>query len=320
MRAVTIPARAGRAVVRWWLSPVALARIAVLRVALYLFTIWDLFVLTHDVIGHGYSRELYQPTLIGRVLPLPEPTPTGGYVMQWTLVVTCLATPVLMACAARPLQWAGRVTGWVAGVVFLAWMENSQGFAYVSHDHMALVLALLLLPTVPPARFTDQTPSEAAGWAIRCIQIAVVMTYFGSALQKIVRTGGLFNWPNSSVIVWSLLRRGRSAVSWSTDYPGLLRVGQWMLFIAELASPAALWLRGRFLYLAVALVCVFHLITYIALGIHFLPTVICWLAFLPLERLVPWARRVLRLGSRSSAADGAPTAAAELPSAPAELR
>jgi len=306
-----------RAVGRWWVSPVALARVAVLRAALYLFTIWDIFVLTHDVIGHGYSRELYQPTLIGRVLPIPDPTPTGGYVMQWTLVATCLATPVLMACAARSLQWAGRVTGWVAGVVFLAWMENSQGFAYVSHDHMALVLALLLLPTVPPARFTDQTPSEAAGWAIRCLQVAVVMTYFGSALQKIVRTGGLFNWPNSSVIVWSLLRRGRSAVSWSTDYPGLLKVGQWILFLAELASPVVLWLRGRLLYVAVALVCVFHLITYVALGIHFLPTVICWLAFLPLERLVPWARRRFGLGSSD---DGAALEGAVVPSAAAELR
>ena len=33
--------------------------------------------------------------------------------------------------------------------------------------------------------------------------------------------------------------------------------------------------------------CLFHLMTYIALGIHFLPTVICWAAFLPLEKLVP---------------------------------
>ncbi|MGC5168667.1 hypothetical protein [Luteimicrobium sp. DT211] len=318
MNATTGVGRAARTTARWWLSPVALARIAVLRAALYLFTIWDIFVLTHDVIGHGYSRELYQPTLIGRVLPLPEPTPTGGYVMQWTLVATCLATPVLMACAARPLQWAGRVTGWVAGVVFLAWMENSQGFAYVSHDHMALVLALLLLPTVPPARFTDQTPSEAAGWAIRCIQIAVVMTYFGSALQKIVRTGGLFAWPNSSVIIWSLMRRGRSVVSWSIDYPGLLRVGQWILFIAELLSPIALWVRGRLVYAVFALICVFHLITYIALGIHFLPTVICWLAFLPLERLVPWARRrVLHLPAPDDALAGA---VADAPSAAAELR
>ncbi|MEY9259578.1 hypothetical protein ABH903_002612 [Brevibacterium epidermidis] len=31
----------------------------------------------------------------------------------------------------------------------------------------------------------------------------------------------------------------------------------------------------------------FHLMTYLALGIHFPPTVICWAAFLPLEKLVP---------------------------------
>jgi cytochrome c biogenesis protein CcdA len=45
--------------------------------------------------------------------------------------------------------------------------------------------------------------------------------------------------------------------------------------------------KGRWLYGVVAFFCLFHLMTYLALGIHFLPTVICWAAFLPLEKLVP---------------------------------
>jgi len=54
-----------------------------------------------------------------------------------------------------------------------------------------------------------------------------------------------------------------------------------------------LWLRGRWLYLAIATFCGFHLLTFAALGIHFLPTVVCWAAFLPLER-VAGARRWVR--------------------------
>ncbi|PJI93990.1 hypothetical protein [Luteimicrobium subarcticum] len=289
-------------VARWWLWPAPLARIAWLRAVLYAFTIWGLFVLTHDVIGHGHSPDLYQPTLIGRVLPFPDPTPANGPIMQWVLVATCLATPVLMALPQRAAQWAGRVTGWTVGLVFLAWMENSQGFAYVSHDHMALVLALLILPTVPPAGFGSQERSEAAGWVLRCVQVAVVMTYFGSALCKIVATGGLFAWPNGTVFTWALMRRGASMLNWALEYPALLRVGQWILFLVELASPVVLWLRGRWLYAAVLLFCCFHLMTWLALGIHFLPTVVCWLAFLPLERILP-AARARRAGNAGAAQD-----------------
>jgi hypothetical protein len=293
---------------RWWFWPAPLARIAMLRAVLYLFTIWDIFYLTHDVIGHGYSIELYQPTLIARVLPFPDPTPTGGYVMQWTLVLTCLATPVLTALPQRAAQIAGRVTGWVAGIVFLAWMENSQGFGYVSHDHMALVIALLLLPTIQPARFGTTERSEAAGWALRCVQIAVVMTYFGSALVKIVHTGGFFAWPNSSIFAWSVLRRGSGLVRWSVDYPVLLKVGQWILFLIELSSPVVLWLRGRALYAAIVLFLCFHLLTYVALGISFIPTVVCWLAFVPLERIVPAVRRRLARSTAGGPADPAASA------------
>ncbi|MGI3786222.1 MAG: hypothetical protein ACRYG2_36215, partial [Janthinobacterium lividum] len=34
----------------------------------------------------------------------------------------------------------------------------------------------------------------------------------------------------------------------------------------------------------------FHVFTVALLYIHFAPTVVCWLAFAPLERLLPWWR------------------------------
>jgi hypothetical protein len=156
---------------------------------------------------------------------------------------------------------------------------------------MALAVACWVLPTIGRAGFSDQRRSEAAGWAVRCIQVAVVLTYIGSAFMKWIRTGSPIIWANSSVFTWAIMRRGTDLVRWTLEQPAILRVAQWVLIIAEFASPVVLFLRGRLLALSIAFYLGFHLMTYLALGIHFLPTVICWLAFMPLERLVPWAQR-----------------------------
>jgi hypothetical protein len=53
-----------------------------------------------------------------------------------------------------------------------------------------------------------------------------------------------------------------------------------------------LWLRGRALLAAAIFWMGFHVFTLAILYIHFAPTAICWLAFVPLERLGSWLRRV----------------------------
>ncbi len=285
--------RAGRAVVAWWVRPVPLARIAVLRTVLYLFVVWDVLYLTNDVLGHAYAPDLARPLLLSRLLHLPGPSVP----LAWTLLVLVVVASLVAATGRLP-----RLAGWTAGIAFLLWMLDSQGFSYVSHDHMALVLALLVLPTVGRARFTDTGSSEAAGWAIRVIQVATVLTYFGSAVVKWVRAGSPWAWANGSVFVWAIMRRGSEAIRWTLEVPVLLHVGQWVLLVAEFLAPVALALRGRLLLALVAFFLVFHAMTFVALGIHFLPTAVCWLAFAPSERLVPWvqdraagvARRVRR--------------------------
>lgn len=289
--------QAGRAVAGWWLAPVPLARIAVLRTAIYLFVIWDVLYVTNDVIGHGYAPELYQPTLFARVLPFPDPSVP----VAWTLLAVIIVGCLVAATGRLP-----RLAGGVVAVAFTAWMMDSQGFSYVSHDHMALMVAVLVLPTVGRARFTDGGSSQAAGWAVRVIGVATVITYFGSAFNKWVRAGSPWAWANGSVFTWAILRRGSEWVRWTLDHPYLLVIGQWVLLAAEFLSPVVLWLRGRWLLAAASFFLLFHLATFLALGIHFLPTIVCWLAFFPLERLVPWlrrgARRVLALRGRLSGA------------------
>ncbi|MGH8826708.1 MAG: hypothetical protein ACRDVZ_03710 [Jiangellaceae bacterium] len=280
-------------VLRWWLPEVPLARVAILRTVLYLFVVYDMFFLVNDVVPHGYAAELYRPLWIGRVLPLPEPSPALVHGLQIVLIVA-----TLVAATGR----LPRLAGWIVAVCYLEWLIIGMSFGKVDHDHFALVVALWVLPTVGRARFGDTERSQAAGWALRCIQVGVIATYFGSAIAKWVRNGWPWVWGNGAVLSWAFIRRGTGLVEWTLDYPWLLRVGQWVMLVAEFLSPVVLFLRGRALLLGAGFFLVFHLITYLSLGIHFLPTVVCWLAFFPLERVAPWVgRRWTSLRARGTA-------------------
>ena len=111
-------------------------------------------------------------------------------------------------------------------------------------------------------RWRSRDWSAQAGWALRCIQIAVIFTYFLSALTKI-RSGGwsLTSWPESSILLWAIIRRPNGLGQFLIPYPELLRVMQWGSFIAELTSVVVLWLRGRALLLAALFWLSFHLFT-----------------------------------------------------------
>ncbi len=288
---VTAGAAAGRGagVLQWFVAPVPRARLAAFRLLVYAFIPLEVLWIRASVIPHSYVPELYRPTWLARAVQLPPLSVGVATALQWAILALVVA-----ALAAVFLGRLQRTTGWLLAATFWVWMLNSMGFGYVSHDHLAMMVAVTVLPTAGVATLHDRTASEAAGWALRCVQIAVVATYFGSAVLKTLRAGSPAAWANSAVFVWAIMRRGSDLVRWTLEVPLLLRVGQWGLLAIEFAAPAVLWLRGRWLYLAIATFCGFHLLTFAALGIHFLPTVVCWAAFLPLER---W--RTLDVGSGS---------------------
>ena len=264
---------------RWFMPEVPLARVAVFRVFIYLFIIIDVLTISGDVIAHGWTPEFYQPLWLARFLHIPAVSVLGAQILLTLIIVFSLLA------AAGILQ---RISGWAVAISFGAWMFYTQGYGYVAHDHMALVIAAFVLPTIGTARFRDVgTASAKAGWALRIVQIAVVLTYFYSVLMKWIASGNITHWANGAVIIWALMRRG---AEWSKPFlemPGLLIAAQWATLVFEFLSPVVLFLKDKWLYGAVAFFFLFHLMTYLALGIHFLPTVICWAAFLPLERLVP---------------------------------
>lgn len=275
----------------WFREAVPLGRIAAFRTLVYLFVIADLTVVTPFIADRGgVDAELYRPLFVGRVLPLPTPAPVIVTVLFWVLVVSAL-----VASTGR----LPRAAGIVVAVCYFEWMIIGMSYGKVDHDRFAFLLALALLPTAGAARHGDERTSEAAGWVLRMTQVAVVATYFLSAVAKI--RFGTWRWPFSSVLAWALLRRSGGFFLRTGQIPYVLVVMQFVSIVAEFCSPVLFVLKNRWRAIAIGACYVFHLVTFMALGISFAPHLVAMCSFLPLERVRPLA--ALRSVTRGRAED-----------------
>lgn len=274
-----------------WLFPAApLARVAVLRVLLYAFVPVDVLLTTPGVRAHAQvPGELYDPLLIGRLLPLPTPGPWVE-TLQVVLVVVAVAAAVT-AARGRP----GRAVGWLLAVLYLQWMVVAMSYGKVDHDRFAFLVALFVLPTVGAARLRDRRRSEAAGWALQVVALAVVATYVLAALAKI-RFGG-WGWVDGATLTWAVLRRGTALAQPLLQAPAVLHAAQYGIMVMELGLAPLLLVRWRDERVTWALAgCFlgFHAVTFAMITIIFLPHVVALLSLLPLERLVPRGRATAR--------------------------
>lgn len=270
----------------WWFEQVPLGRIAVFRALVYVFVPLDVFLFTPWVADHGnLPTTLYQPLIVGRLLHLPTPTATFVEVLKWSLV----ACAVLAATGRAP-----RVFGAAVFALYFEWMVVAMSYGKVDHDRFAFLVALAVLPTVGTARFGDSAQSARAGWALRIVQVAVMLTYFLAAWAKI-RFGG-WDWPTGATLARAVLRRGTVFSRWMLNYPDLLVFGQFLMIGAELASPLLLLARRERARVAVAaLMIAFHVAVFAGITIIFLPHVVAIGSYLPLERLrVPTRARSTR--------------------------
>jgi len=267
-------------VLRWCLPDVGAGRIAWLRVLVYAVVLLDIYVFTKGV-THGSTPDLYQPVFF--LAQLGVPAPTTGLLRLIDALLT------ISALAAATGRWP-RLAGWPVAFLYILWDLYVMSYGKVDHDKAALIVAVLVLPTVGRTAFRDTRPDESAGFAVRTIEVAVVATYFLSACTKLKL--GPTAWADSAVFVWAVSRRGNEVSKLLLHVPELLRLSQWGLLALELSSPLLLFLRGRALVLGVTAYAVFHLTTWMAISIHFIPTAVCLAAFLALERL-PTPRRRL---------------------------
>jgi hypothetical protein len=280
----TVEPRRVRSLRFLWPRPVPLARIAVFRSLVYLFIPVDVFLTTAWVRAHAdVPTEYYQPLLVGQWLALPTPTSTVVRVVQWALVLAALA-----AATGR----APRLLGTAVFLLYFEWMVIAMSYGKVDHDRYAYLVALAVLPTVGRARWRDRRTSEAAGWAMAVVFLAVMLTYFLAAWAK-VRFGG-WDWVTGSQLTWAVLRRGTDLATWTLGVPGLLIAAQWVMVIAEFAAPLMLLARSdRARVALVVFLLGFHLMTFAGVRIIFLPHCVAILSLVPWERL-PEAGRWLR--------------------------
>ena len=265
----------------WFVPSMPEARVAILRVVVYLFAVVDVLVFVDDVIPKAQLGAAYSPLALARWLHLPGPSPALAYTLQAVIVVGC----VVAATGRLP-----RAVGYPVAAAYAWWVLLGMSYGKVDHDHLALVVALMVLPSAGLCRINGVDRNRAAGWALRCIQLGVVATYVLSALTK-VRGTGWIGWPESAVLAWAFVRRPNPVNALLVAQPAVLVAMQWIVYVAEWLSPLALFLRGRALAVIVSFWLGFHAMTFALMGIHFLPTVVCWAAFMPLEALPAAVRR-----------------------------
>lgn len=268
---------------RYWFEPVPVERVDVFAriiAAVVLFTAaskdgWN-------AVHENAPVAFYRPVLLARILHLGPPTSTTMLVVR--IVVAVAAVWMLTRRAPR----AAAATALASYTVWLLWAFS---WSKVDHDRLTILVALAVLaltPRVGPA------VERLSGWALRTVQVVFVLAYPFSAWAKI-RFGG-WGWMNSAIFAASIVRRGTAIGHRLLAYPDLLVLAQWAFVMFEVTTVVLLfprapkWLRSA----ALVGVLLLHGMTYLMIGISFLPHTICITAFLPLEHLSRrWrARRV----------------------------
>jgi hypothetical protein len=206
------------------------------------------------------------------------PTPT---VVTFVRLALLLATALALAVGFSRSDRAIRVSGVAVAALYLWWMLIAMSFGKVDHDRFGFLLLLFVLPTAGAARLGDRTPSAAAGWAVRMVQVGAVATYFLAAWAK-VRIGG-WGWVNGATLAWAIVRRGTWFSHWMLHAPWFLRTVQWLMLMSEFASPLLIAVRRRTQIAVVVGLYVLHALTFAAISIIFLPHLVALTAFLPLE-------------------------------------
>lgn len=284
---------------RFWYRPVPRARLSVFRAVIYLFVPVEMLLTRWQGEHALVPASWYRPLWVGRLLHLGPPA-------RGTVLVALVAALVLGPVAAA--GYARRFAGPAIFAAYAYWCYVGFSYGKVDHDKVALLVALAVLPSVRWVAgrrgFADATPDAASGWALRAVQVTVVLVYLLSAVTKIRVSGP--GWATSSILATAITRRGTMLGDVLLHVPAVLTMTQVGILAFEFASPLLL-VRGRvgraYLGLAVA----FHAVTYAAITISFRPHLVCLPAFLPLERVTRRAgtpRRVSARGGRRTATAG----------------
>ncbi|MCB9376263.1 MAG: hypothetical protein EKK62_16145 [Acidimicrobiia bacterium] len=259
---------------RYWFDPVPVERVDVFARIIAVVVAFTVVSKDGWAAMHADAPvEFYRPVLLARVLHLPAPTPT-----------TMLAVRVLVVVGAVWMltRRAPRAAAAVTLVSYGVWLLWAFSYAKVDHDRLTIMVALLVLALTPR---TGISVERLSGWALRVVQVVFVLAYPFSAWGKL-RFGG-WEWMGSAVFTASIIRRGTVIGDRLLSYPDLLVLSQWVFIVFEVMTIVLLFPRAprRLRIAALVGVLLLHAMTYLMIGISFLPHTICITAFLPLEHL-----------------------------------
>ncbi len=268
----------GERVRRWWdeywFDPVPVARVDVFARIIAVTAAFTVVVTDRWALDHRFApSEFYRPIALARVLGLPAPTPT---------TMSLLVPAVLAASVWVFTRRAPRAAGAALFLTYGVWLLWAFSWSKVDHDRLTIMVALGVLAVTPR---TGAAVERLGGWALRTVQVVFVLAYPFSAWSKI-RFGG-WGWMNSATFARAIVRRGSFVGDWFLHVPGLLVLAQWSFIAFEVAAVVLLFPKAPRNLRTIALVGVvlLHAMTFLMIGISFLPHTVCLAAFFPLERL-----------------------------------
>ena len=291
-----------------WFPAVPLERVAIFRIAVTLFALVDVALVSNYMIGYtDVDPMFFDPVYLLSVGEDPVPTSTVYAAMTGLLVVS-------LALAAAGI-WTRAALAVAAPLYLYHWtLFNSWG--KVNHGKIPVVFALFVLIVAPSAArlsldawrrrkagLADGPDLDPlAGWALRFIGVVIVASYAFSVYSKLRNTGP--SWVVEPILL-PFMRMGDTWVHQLLgENPELLIVLQGVTFVAE-AAAVLVFLGGGVRNVLLATLAGFHLGSYLLLETEFFGFLVCYLVFFDLERMLPRLRR-LRAGRPGAPPEAGP--------------
>jgi predicted DCC family thiol-disulfide oxidoreductase YuxK len=291
---------------RFWFMPVPVRRVAVLRLLVAGYALWDVVIATGFFTRYGDVDGAFWLPIV--LLQEPGVGPLGPEALSVLQVAT--AVTLLLAT----VGFRTRLALCIAAPLYTLWWANFVSFGAIQGGRLTIVVALFALAIAPAGRALSidallerrrrARPGEPlpqplderdpiAGWALRAVMVFVVLAYTSAAWAKL-RTSGI-DWPTGGALEAALLGRETTLADAVAAQTTLVHV----MAASTLALEASAWLallKGRVRDVILLSLAGFHIGSLFLLGINFMPFVLTYAAFYDLEvgaeRVGAFARRL----------------------------
>ncbi len=283
----------------YWFMPMPAERLAILRIASGLFTLWY-FITRYSSMVDIFRSDASNFEPVGLAAWLSVPLQPSVFM---AIVWLSLALGV-----AFTLGWKYRYTALPFALLSLFVFSYRYSWSMIYHDNIALVLHTLVIALSPAADVYSldarkRTLPEASwqyGWAVRLLCAATALTYFVSGVAKLA---GELSWSwidgsalRSQVAVDALRKEvfggeTSSLFYWVYAHHEFFLLMGVFTMIVELGAPLAIWNRKSRMVWAV-LTWGMHIGIYFLMGITFRYQMmgLIFLPFFEVEKLVPWIK------------------------------